>query len=44
MVEDYDSKESLCREMASVGKGKFLKIKDFDDLPKTLHNLLRRVS
>jgi Mg-chelatase subunit ChlD len=44
MVEDYDSKPSLCQEMASVGNGKFLKIKDFDDLPKTLHNLLRRVA
>jgi MoxR-like ATPase len=44
MVEDYDSKPSLCQEMASVGNGKFLKIKDFDDLPKTLHNLLRKVA
>jgi len=44
MVQDYDSKESLCREMSSVGKGKFVKIENFDDLPKALHSLLRKVS
>jgi hypothetical protein len=44
MVQDYDSKESLCREMSSVGKGRFVKIENFDDLPKALHSLLRKVS
>jgi uncharacterized protein with von Willebrand factor type A (vWA) domain len=44
MMEDYDSKESLCREMASVGKGEFVKIADFDALPRVLHYLLRNIS
>jgi len=44
MTQDYDSKETLCREMASVGKGRFVKIRDFDDVPKALHSLLRKAS
>lgn len=43
MIEDYDSKQSLCQEMSSVGKGKFFSVKDFDDLPRVLYKILRSV-
>ena len=40
MMEDNDCKHSICRDMATAGKGKVFKIGDFDDLPKVLHQIL----
>ena len=40
MVKSHDSKPQLCERMARLGKGKFVAVDTFEELPRVLRNLL----
>ncbi|HYB67601.1 MAG TPA: AAA family ATPase [Candidatus Acidoferrales bacterium] len=40
MVKSHDSKPQLCERMAGLGKGKFVTVDTFEEIPRVLRNLL----
>jgi MoxR-like ATPase len=40
MVKSHDSKPQLCERMARLGKGKFVAVDTFEEIPRVLRNLL----
>jgi Mg-chelatase subunit ChlD len=41
MIKSHDAKPELCARLASLGKGKFVAVDSFEELPSILRNLLR---
>jgi Mg-chelatase subunit ChlD len=41
MMKSHDSRPDLCARLASLGKGKFVQVDSFDEVPSILRNLLR---
>jgi len=41
MVKSHDSNPELCEQMAALGKGKFVAVDTFEEVPRVLRNLLR---
>ena len=41
MLKSHDAKPELCARLASLGKGKFVGVDSYDEVPSILRNLLR---
>jgi len=41
MIKSHDSRPELCEQMAELGKGKFVAVDPFEELPRILRDLLR---
>ena len=41
MIKSHDSKPQLCERMAELGKGKFVSVDTFEEIPRVLRNILR---
>jgi len=41
MIKSHDSKPELCERMAFMGKGRYVAVDSFDEVPSVLRNLLR---
>ena len=42
MTKSHDSKPELCERIASLGKGRFVGVDSFEEVPSVLRNLLRQ--
>jgi Mg-chelatase subunit ChlD len=41
MIRSHDSKPEFCQRLASLGKGKFVAVDSFDEIPRVLRNILK---
>jgi Mg-chelatase subunit ChlD len=41
MIKSHDSKPEVCERIATLGKGKFVAVDSFEEVPSALRNLLR---
>jgi len=41
MIKSHDSRPELCERMAALGKGRFVAVDTFDEVPRVLRNILR---
>ena len=41
MIKSHDSRPELCEQMATLGKGKFVAVDTFEEVPRILRNILR---
>jgi hypothetical protein len=40
-IKSHDSKPEVCERIATLGKGKFVAVDSFEEVPSALRNLLR---
>ena len=41
MIKSHDSRPDLCKKLASLGKGSFVTVDSFEEIPSILRNLLK---